>query len=276
MVTLATSPLPPVPPQPSIDSLRERVPPAHQTEFENLFEDARFTYGLRDENGGITAAWAVGLLRRAMLEAGNRLEACDRLVVAAHAVELDVDDLLALLISGHGPSSNQIADRATARTEMSRERPPSRLGSLPGSRTIAAFPEPLRLMLRSQLALADGSYHRGTQPLTGIGIGTESVTARACVAQDASEALARLHPGDILITSCTNPSFTDALSIAGGLVVEQGGDLSHGAVSARALGLPAVIGVAGAVAAIPDRSLIIVDADVGLVRRIDANALRHT
>ena len=131
-------------------------------------------------------------------------------------------------------------------------------------------------MLRSQLALADGSYHHGTQPLTGIGIGTGSVTARACVAKDASEALALLQPGDILVTPSTNPAFNYALSIAGGLVVEQGGYISHAAVSARELGLPAVIGAAGAVAAIPDRSLITVDADIGLVRRLDATALRHT
>ena len=130
-------------------------------------------------------------------------------------------------------------------------------------------------MLRSQLALANSSYHGGAQPLTGIGIGTESVTARACVAEDASEALARLHPGDILITSCTNPSLNYALSIAGGLVVEQGGYLSHAAVSARELGLPAVIGAAGAVAAVPDGSLVTIDADIGLVRRIDASATRH-
>lgn len=274
VLTLATSPLPVPAPPPSIEALRDRVPPGDHAELEDLLDDARFTYGLRDDNGGITGAWTVGLLRRAMLEAGRRLEARHRLAEAAHAVELDLDELLALLLTSRGPSADEIAQRATARAGTSRQRPPSRLGSpVPGPEVIATFPEPLQLMVRSQLALADGSYHGGTEPLAGLGIGTGSVTARACVAHDADDALARLQPGEVLVTPSTNPAFSYALSIAGGLVVEEGGYLSHAAITARELGLPAVIGAAGAVAAIPHGSLVTVDPDIGLVRRLDTTAI---
>ena len=128
VLTLATSPLPVAAPQTSIGALRDRVPPDDHAELQDLFDDARFTYGLRDENGGITSAWAVGLLRRAMLDAGRRLEARGQFVVAAHAVELEVDELVTLLVDGGGPSADEVAGRAAMRAETSRQQPPSQLG----------------------------------------------------------------------------------------------------------------------------------------------------
>jgi pyruvate,water dikinase len=274
ILTLATTPLPSPVTAGDADGLRERVPSAERSEFDTLLDDARFTYGLRDDNGGITGAWTVGLLRRAMLEVGRRLAARGHLADPAHAVEVDIEDLLKLLAGGDGPSPDEVIGRAAARTEASRRQPPAQLGgALPGPEVIAVFPEPLGLMVRSQLALADGSYHGAAAPLTGLGIGDRSVTARACVAQDAAGALAHLQPGEVLVTASTTPAFNAALSIAGGLVVEQGGYLSHAAVTARELGLPAVIGAAGAVAAIPSGSLVCVDPDIGLVRRLDAPAV---
>jgi len=128
-------------------------------------------------------------------------------------------------------------------------------------------------MARSQLALADGTYHGGTEPLTGLGIGDQPVTARACIVANAPDALARLQPGEVLVASSTTPAFNAALSIAGGLVVEQGGYMSHAAVTARELGLPAVIGATGAVADLTDRSIVCVDPVAGLVRQLDTTAI---
>ena len=53
--------------------------------------------------------------------------------------------------------------------------------------------------------------------------------------------------------------------MAGGVVTEGGGLLSHTAVIARELGIPAVIGVAGALTDIPDGAEIILDPVAGTV-----------
>lgn len=102
-------------------------------------------------------------------------------------------------------------------------------------------------------------------PLTGVGIGTEVARGRACVATDPSEALARFEPGDILVTSGTCPAWNALLAHAGGVVTEEGGPLSHAAVIAREVGLPALIGTAGAMT-IPDGASVELDPRAGTVR----------
>ena len=68
----------------------------------------------------------------------------------------------------------------------------------------------------------------------------------------------------------------DTAALAGGacvaLVTEQGGPTSHTAIIARALGLPAVVGVADA-SRIPDGAVVLVDGDRGTVE-IDPDAQR--
>jgi phosphohistidine swiveling domain-containing protein len=80
----------------------------------------------------------------------------------------------------------------------------------------------------------------------------------------------RMEPGDVLVTPTTTPAFNAVLAIAGGLVVEEGGLVSHAAVMARELGIPAVVGVAGAVDAIGDGATVEVDPCSGRVRVLHA------
>jgi phosphohistidine swiveling domain-containing protein len=54
---------------------------------------------------------------------------------------------------------------------------------------------------------------------------------------------AQLVPGEILVCPGTDPSWTPLFLTAGGLVMEVGGMMTHGAVVAREYGLPAVVGV---------------------------------
>lgn len=76
----------------------------------------------------------------------------------------------------------------------------------------------------------------------------------------------RLEPGDILVTYATAPTWTPLFAIAGGIVTDAGGPLSHCAVVAREYGIPAVVGCRTATARIADGALITVDGDSGRVR----------
>jgi pyruvate,water dikinase len=74
-----------------------------------------------------------------------------------------------------------------------------------------------------------------------------------------------MEPGDVLVVRFTTPAYNTVLSIAGAIVTATGALLSHAAVMARELGIPAVIGASGALD-IPDGASVEVDPVSGLVR----------
>jgi phosphohistidine swiveling domain-containing protein len=76
---------------------------------------------------------------------------------------------------------------------------------------------------------------------------------------------ARLEPGEILVAPSTDPGWTPLFLTAGGLVMEMGGAMSHGAVVAREYGIPAVVGVPGATERIATGRRITVDGSEGAV-----------
>jgi rifampicin phosphotransferase len=89
------------------------------------------------------------------------------------------------------------------------------------------------------------------------------VTAKARVILDPRGA--HLAPGEILVAPSTDPGWTPLFLTAGGLVMEMGGAISHGAVVAREYGIPAVVGVAGATEHITTGQQITVDGAGGKI-----------
>jgi phosphohistidine swiveling domain-containing protein len=74
-----------------------------------------------------------------------------------------------------------------------------------------------------------------------------------------------LGSGSILIASTLLPTELPLLMAPAGIVVETGSALGHVAAQARERGIPAVVGVAGAFASIPEGALVVVDGDRGEV-----------
>ncbi|MCA1687763.1 MAG: hypothetical protein LC714_04045 [Actinobacteria bacterium] len=105
-------------------------------------------------------------------------------------------------------------------------------------------------------AAADGVL-RGTPASAGV------VSAQARVILDPTGA--RLEPGEILVAPSTDPGWTPLFLTAGGLVMEMGGAMSHGAVVAREYGIPAVVGVPDATERITTGQRITVDGSAGTI-----------
>lgn len=76
---------------------------------------------------------------------------------------------------------------------------------------------------------------------------------------------ARVEPGEILITPSADPGWTPLFLTAGGLVMERGGVISHGAVVAREYGIPAVVGALGVLDKIKTGDMITVNGFDGTV-----------
>ena len=97
----------------------------------------------------------------------------------------------------------------------------------------------------------------------GVGWGS----GRACVVNCECE-LARVAPGDVLVTRVAGPALSTVLPRVAGLVAELGGSTSHLASLARERGIPMVLGVLDATQRIPDGVQIAVDGVAGVVRWI--------
>jgi phosphohistidine swiveling domain-containing protein len=84
-----------------------------------------------------------------------------------------------------------------------------------------------------------------------------------------------VEPGDIIVARTTDPSWTPLLMLAGAIVVEEGGMLSHAGVLARELHIPAVLGIPGVVERLRAHGEGIdveVDGGAGCVTVFDADA----
>jgi rifampicin phosphotransferase len=77
----------------------------------------------------------------------------------------------------------------------------------------------------------------------------------------------RVRRGDIIVAPVIDPGMAPLFSIAGGLIVEMGGTLSHGAIIAREYGLPAITNVVRAMSRLAEDERITIDAAQGIVRR---------
>ncbi|MET8366996.1 rifamycin-inactivating phosphotransferase [Micromonospora sp. NPDC005194] len=124
---------------------------------------------------------------------------------------------------------------------------------------------PPRVLTSEGEAIA-GAYRRDNVPagaLAGLPVSGGIVEGRARVLLDIAEA--ELEPGDILVTSYTDPSWSPLFVAVQGLVTEVGGLMTHGAVIAREYGLPAVVGVADATRLIRDGQRIRVHGTDGYI-----------
>jgi pyruvate,water dikinase len=79
----------------------------------------------------------------------------------------------------------------------------------------------------------------------------------------------RFPAGSVLVARTTNPSWTPLFYSACAVITESGGPLSHGAVTAREVGLPAVMGVQNALFTLREGERVRVDGAAGTVSRLD-------
>jgi pyruvate,water dikinase len=255
-----------------IAAVRERLTPERRTTFDDVLGEARAAMDLRDDNGPTTAEWPLGLVRLAMLEIGRRLERSGRVPTADLVFELRHDEFVPALFTST-PSADELLRRAEVRRRQKTTSAPPTIGAPEAAPPLEVLPPDLaRIVSMVQIVMAhmgmDGQEHG--DGLSGTGIGTRTIRARARVASSPEAALDVLEPGDILVVAGTTPAYNLVLSLAGGVITADGGPMSHAAVIARELGIPAVIGARAALTDIPDGALVELDPVAGSVRVVDA------
>jgi len=78
-----------------------------------------------------------------------------------------------------------------------------------------------------------------------------------------------LNPGEILVASTTNVGWTPLFPNAAAIITDIGTPLSHAAIVARELGIPAVVGCGNATARLKTGDRVIVDGGQGVVQIIE-------
>jgi phosphohistidine swiveling domain-containing protein len=86
---------------------------------------------------------------------------------------------------------------------------------------------------------------------------------------DSPEEGDRLQPGEILVASTTNVGWTPLFPRAAAVVTDIGGSLSHAAIVARELGIPAVVGCGDAAIRLRTGDRVLVDGRQGIVEILE-------
>ena len=194
------------------------------------------------ENGKYYLILGYDLLRDVALEAGRRLKLRDDVFLLTGQ---ELQDALA----GRPVDAEAIDERkARRRAEASVS-----LAMVLDAEAIHTLGEPP--------TVADGARLDAFAVSSGGGSGP----ARIVLSPDAAGDLGH---GYVLVCPSTDPSWTPLFVNAAGLVLERGGTLSHGAVVAREMGIPAVV-VPNATKILTDGETVFVDGHRGALVRTD-------
>ena len=102
----------------------------------------------------------------------------------------------------------------------------------------------------------------------GLGGSPGVVEGAVCIITDPAQ-FADFPQGAILVARTTNPAWTPLFYHAKGVITESGGPLSHGAVTARELGIPAVMGIRDACHRLQNGQRVRIDGGAGSVVLLD-------
>ncbi|MEM9444973.1 MAG: PEP/pyruvate-binding domain-containing protein [Verrucomicrobiota bacterium] len=198
------------------------------------------------EDGKFYFMLAYAQLRRTALEFGQRLQ------IGNDVFHLQADEMLKSLKSGFVP-----LDKISKRRLQYKAEKRIVLPHVIDSEDIRSLGSPIKR--------AEGDTLKAFSLSTGFVSGVANIVKEPRKADNFVD-------GGILVCPSTDPSWTPLFTRASGLVMERGGSLSHGAVVAREIGLPAVI-LDGATEILKEGESITLDANAGFIWRDDESKL---
>jgi pyruvate,water dikinase len=204
-----------------------------------------------------------GRVRRIYVELGHRLVADGHLDAARDVFYLEHDEVLRF-IEGTSTCTDLRAmvavRRATYQAWREADAPPERFvtrGCVSGA-----------LIEAAESSAMDQAETR--QTLQGTGCCAGRVVGMARVVIDPTGA--RIHENEILVAPRTDPGWILLFPAAAGVLVERGSLLSHSAIVARELGIPAVVAVEGLLQNVRTGDRLEMDGSTGTIRLLKGEA----
>ncbi len=206
----------------------------------------RVLMGVR-ESPKFFAIRVMGIVRKALLEAGNEFAEAGIIHRADDLVFLNLSELAALSRDEQRDWNALITERRAIYEREARRRQVPRVLASDGR----AFYEGV------------GADTDTGDVITGSPVSPGVVEGIVHVVLDPHES--QLVPGEILVCPGTDPAWTPLFMVAGGLITEVGGMMTHGSVVAREYGIPAVVGVHQATTRLKNGQKIRVDGTTGKI-----------
>jgi phosphohistidine swiveling domain-containing protein len=200
-----------------------------------------------------------GRVRRIFLELGRRLHALDLLNDPRDVLYLEVDELLAF-VDGRATTADLRGLSAVRRAEFERyERAPA-----PDDRFETRGP----LYHGHDFRRASVTTTESGSSDERRGLGCSPGVVRGTVRVVLDPAAVDLGQRFILVAEHTDPGWIMIFPAALGVLVERGSLLSHAAIVARELGIPAVVSIPGVTRWLKDGDVVELDGSTGVIRRI--------
>ena len=239
------------------EQIEARLTQDKRAEFQGLLATAQ-SYVQFSEERALWQLIAIGSVRVPVLALG-------RMLVEEGAVQ-EPDDVFYLtmtelreLAARPSPAFDLVAERRAEHAHREKLKPPLSIG------------RPLVLSERPRISQIVHRFFFGAEPeqeegdlIRGVGASQGVMTGRARIIQSLGES-DRLEAGEILVCRNTAPPWTPLFAIAGAVVTDVGGLLSHSAICAREYAIPCVVGTGVATSRIRDGSIITVDGTNGTI-----------
>jgi rifampicin phosphotransferase len=200
-----------------------------------------------------------GHVRRVFLEIGRRLQAEGVLDDARDVFYLRVDELTGFV------EGTTVTAGLRALAELRREEFDRYASMPPPADRFETFG---MVHVGNPFIASVDQTNVGNGDLKGIGCCPGVVRGPVRVIRDPREAT--LRAGEILVAERTDPGWIMLFPAASGILVERGSLLSHSAIVAREMGIPAVVSVPGITSTLTDGEWVEFDGSTGVIRRMAA------
>jgi pyruvate,water dikinase len=222
--------------------------------------------GVRErENLRFERTRVFGRARQIFLELGRRFAALELLDDAHDIFYLEVNEVLGFA-TGTATCTNLRGLAALRKQECARYRTTAAPAERCETRGLVNQGHTFQQVQGATPAEAADEHaqdeHQGTGCCPGV------VRGRVRVVRDPRQAT--LQPGEILVAERTDPGWVMLFPAAAGLLVERGSLLSHSAIVARELGIPAIVALGGLTDWLRDGDEVELDGSRGTVRRLEA------
>lgn len=239
-----------------VEEVLSKMPEGELKEtFKVLHGMALKMWGLDEDHHFYIDAMLPAKARPFLLNIGQTLVNHDVIEKKEDVVFLYLDDLIALL-EDPAPSFDLIKERKEEHKKNEALTPAPFFGTPPAG--------PVDPVVERVFGTKASDLNEETKTFTGYSGSQGTHTGTVKVVGDQSE-FGKVKKGDILVCKTTTPPWTVLFNLAGAIVTDVGGILSHAATVAREYEVPCVIGTKIATSSLKDGDVVTVDGTKGEV-----------